>query len=201
MPKENSGLAEVSAPTFTMRFSTGELMGESVLRSRKVLADLRGLFADPEAADAASDAEVYNVQWFAAGRPNAEGGLLWGCTHLHPGRVAGEYFMTHGHFHALATRDEIYLVASGRGLLLRMERSGRTWAEEMGPGTVHYIEGKHGHRVVNTGDEPLVFWASWPGDAGYDYASIVRDGFGIRVFERDGEPVLVARGSHEGVAL
>jgi glucose-6-phosphate isomerase len=46
--------------------------------------------------------------------------------------------------------------------------------------------------VVNVGDEPLLFWACWPSDAGYDYATIATRGFGARVVERDGQPILIA---------
>jgi glucose-6-phosphate isomerase len=58
------------------------------------------------------------------------------------------------------------------------------------PGTLLYIDGRHAHRVVNTGAEPLVFWACWPSDAGYDYGTIARDGFGLRVLDHSGKVVL-----------
>ena len=61
----------------------------------------------------------------------------------------------------------------------------------MTPGTVHYIPGCTAHRVANTGKEPLVFLASWPSDAGYDYGSIRTTGFGKRMVLRDGEPCLI----------
>ncbi len=173
-----------------MAFPFGELTGVAVQRSRKTLSDLRELFAEPQRADGSLDDEVYSVQWFAGGT-TGEGSLLFGCTHLHSGRVGKEFFMTHGHFHALATRAEVYFVASGQGVLLRMDRSGHTWAETMRPGSVHYIQGEHAHRAVNTGPEDLVFWACWPADAGYDYASIASDGFGLRALAGDGEVLLV----------
>lgn len=168
------------------------MQGNAVRHSRKTLGDLRGLFAQPEIAERSPGSEVYSVEWFCGGELDAEGGLLFGSTRLLPGRVGDEYFMTHGHFHALPTRAEIYLPVSGEGLLLRMDRSGDTWAEPMSPGELLYIDGRHAHRVVNTGTEPLVFWACWPSDAGYDYASIAKDGFALRVVERDGRPALIS---------
>jgi glucose-6-phosphate isomerase len=166
------------------------MRGELVRSSRKILGQVRGLYLHGNESPLTDDTELYSVEWVAPGGLT-EGSLLWGCTHLHGGQVEGEYFMTHGHYHAIPSRAEYYFPVSGSGLLLRMERSGRTWAEEMSAGKVHYIDGQHAHRVVNTGQEPLVFWASWPGDAGYDYASIAEKGFGLRVVERDGKPVLV----------
>jgi glucose-6-phosphate isomerase len=68
----------------------------------------------------------------------------------------------------------------------------------MSAGALLYIDGRHAHRVVNTGAAPLVFWACWPSDAGYDYASIAREGFGLRVMQRSGKPTLVTR---DGSAL
>ena len=50
----------------------------------------------------------------------------------------------------------------------------------MKPGSVHYIPGNVAHRVANTGNEPLIFLASWPSDAGHDYARIRETGFSKR---------------------
>jgi glucose-6-phosphate isomerase, archaeal len=61
----------------------------------------------------------------------------------------------------------------------------------MSPGSLHYIEGQHAHRVANTGDSPLIFWACWPSDAGYDYATIAERGFGSRLIAKDGIPEFV----------
>ncbi|HEX4156497.1 MAG TPA: glucose-6-phosphate isomerase family protein [Acidobacteriaceae bacterium] len=188
---QGAHIAESSHELMRLLWQAGTMHGDAVRRSRKTLGDLRDLFARPEIADQNRDIEVYSVEWFCGGEPGAEGGLLFGSTRLLPGRVGDEYFMTHGHFHALPTRAEIYLPVSGEGLLLRRDRSGDAWAESMSPGALLYIEGQHAHRVVNTGAEPLVFWACWPSDAGYDYASITRDGFGLRVVEQDGQPALV----------
>lgn len=173
-----------------MAWDAGKLQGEPVHASRKTLRQVRGLYLYGNASGLDDDTVLYMVEWLTAGGLT-EGSLLWGCTHLNPGCVEGEYFMTHGHYHAIPSRAEYYFPVSGSGLLLRMERSGHTWAEEMTAGKVHYIDGRHAHRVVNTSVEPLVFWACWPGDAGYDYASIAETGFGLRVMEREGKPVLI----------
>jgi glucose-6-phosphate isomerase len=170
---------------------SGRLAGPSVRQSRKTLGELRGLFAGGETSELPPETELYNVAWFGTRDTGAEGALLFGCTRLHPGTVGDEYFMTHGHFHANRTRDELYFPVSGTGLLLRQEQGSRCWAEEMHPGGILSISGAHAHRVVNTGDDALVFWASWPADAGYDYASIAKSGFGLRVFRQDEKPVIV----------
>ena len=173
-----------------MNWLAGSLSGVPVQRSQKHLGDVRRLFAGL-ASPLADKTLLYSVEWFGTAAPGVEGALLFGCTRLEPGKVGDEYFMTHGHFHANPTRAEIYFCASGSGLLLLMDRSGRTWSEPMSPGSVHSIDGRHAHRVVNIGDVPLIFWASWPADAGYDYDSILRGGFGLRVVERNGAPVII----------
>lgn len=176
-----------------MDWQKGNLEGSSIQRSRKLLKDLASVYPNFADSGLSPDTEVYSVQWWAPASEGQEGGLLWGVTRLQPGRVGDEFFMTHGHYHALETRAEYYTAVSGQGILLRMERDGRTWAEEMVPGALLYIDGKHAHRVVNTGNEPLIFWACWPSDAGYDYGTIARDGFGLRVLARGGNVMLAPK--------
>ena len=185
-----------SAPVPAMlAWMKGEMRGSEIRESAKTLGELQGIFRD-EAARSRMDPQqvVYRVRWWAAAPPGDEGGLFWGVTLLQPGRVGDEYFMTHGHFHANRTRAEYYAAVAGNGILVRMDSQRKTWGEPMSPGSLHYIRGEHAHRVVNTGTEPLIFWACWGSDAGYDYATIRERGLGAIVVERDGKPELVPNG-------
>lgn len=177
----------------SLNWRNGGMHGTPVQEKVKRLGELEAIFRDEAAWRAMDPArEIYRVRWWAPVAAGEEGGLFWGVTILQPGKVGEEYFMTHGHIHADRTRAEYYTAVAGTGILVRMDEERRTWGEAMSPGTLHYIRGAHAHRVVNVGDEPLIFWACWGSDAGYDYGTIRQQGFGAAVVERDGEPVIVA---------
>jgi glucose-6-phosphate isomerase, archaeal len=74
---------------------------------------------------------------------------------------------------------------------LLMDNLHNTWAEEMYPGSLHYIKGFTAHRVANTGNTILTFGACWPSDAGHDYETIAKNGFSKRLLEIDGKPALI----------
>src|SRR5581483_1451431 len=139
---------------------------------------------DPEAV-------VYRVEYWLPVTEGTTGGLFWGTTVVEPGRVGDEFFMTHGHFHAMRNRAEFYATVRGEGALILMDEDGRTWFEPMQPGSLHYIPGATAHRVANTGSAPLAFAGCWPSDAGHDYAAIRETGFGARLLDIDGQPILV----------
>lgn len=194
---ENSAAPSASSavlpPPVLLDWPRGAMTGEPVLESFKTLRDLAAVFHDRAAHGRLDPArEVYRVRSWLPVSPGTEGGLFWGVTMLQPGKVGDEYFMTHGHFHSNPTRAEYYATVSGSGMLIRMDAERRTWGETMTPGSLHYIRGEHAHRVANTGSAPLVFWACWGSDAGYDYGTIAERGFGARLVERDGQPVFVS---------
>jgi len=176
----------------SVEWRSGAMHGEPVHESLKTLGDLRQVFRDHAALDSMeSSREVYRVRWWAPVKPGTEGGLLWGVTVLQPGKVGDEFFMTHGHLHSNRTRAEYYGTVSGNGMLIQMNTERHTWGEVMKQGSLHYVRGENAHRIANTGSSPLVVWACWPSDAGYDYGSITELGFSSRLLERDGLPVLV----------
>jgi glucose-6-phosphate isomerase len=183
----------ISSPGPTMvEWASGHLSGEGIEVAVKTIGQLAGLFHDEPARRAMDpNTEVYRVHFWKPVPDGTTGGLFWGSTILQPGRVGDEYFMTHGHFHGVRDRAEFYATVKGAGALLFMDEGGPTWNQTMNPGTVHYIPGKVAHRVINTGNEPLVFLASWPSDAGHDYASIRTMGFTKRLVLRNGEPCLI----------
>ena len=158
------------------------------------LGQMAAFYADADAV-ARMDPEslLYKVQWWEPVAPGVEGGLFCGGTILESGRVGDEYFMTKGHFHAVRNRGEYYATVAGEGMLLLMDEQRRTRVEVMTPGSLHYIPGATAHRVVNTGDVPLRFWACWPSDAGHDYGTIATEGFSARVLLRNGVPTLVPK--------
>ena len=180
---------------FAMDWSKGVLTGDSVQSFSKTLGQVRSIFQDQAAASRLpAELELYRVQLFAPVAEGTEGGLFWGSTTIHPGKVGDEYYMTKGHFHRLRNRGEYYATFHGEGALLLMDEQGATRYETMLPGSMHYIPGNTAHRVANTGSVPLVFAACWPSDAGHDYETIEREGFSARMLERNGKPVLVPRG-------
>lgn len=170
----------------------GEIKEGAVREFVKNARDLAGIYADEAALQRMNPNRVmYRVRWIEPALPGSEGGLFWGVTIIEPGQVGDEYFMTHGHFHANRTRAEFYGTAHGTGMLVLMNKERKTWTEPMKPGSLHYVRGEYAHRVANTGDKPLAFWACWPTDAGYDYEAILLRGFGARLRCRDGKPVLI----------
>ncbi len=171
---------------------SGQIHGPGIEQSRKKLGELAGLFLDRSAFEAMDpEMEIYAVSFWQPVPDGTAGGLFWGTTTLQPGTVGDEYFMTHGHFHAVPDRAEFYATIRGNGGLILMNEDGETTMQTMTPGSVHYIPGCTAHRVANTGEEPLVFVASWPSDAGHDYARVRKPGFGKRLVRRDGHPCLV----------
>jgi glucose-6-phosphate isomerase, archaeal len=124
--------------------------------------------------------------------PATNSNLIGSTTVIQPGSVGDEYFMTKGHFHAVRDRAEIYLGLAGDGRLVMATEDGRHAVEPMAPGSVNYVPGGWAHRSVNVGDEPLVFFAAYVGDAGHDYGTIEQRGFPVLVVRGERGPQVIA---------
>ncbi|MFC1921824.1 glucose-6-phosphate isomerase [Chloroflexota bacterium] len=131
--------------------------------------------------------EVYEIK-----RPEVAGELLQGISIVHPGKVGEEYFMTKGHFHSVLDTAEVYYCLRGEGVMV-METQGGDWAvEDLEPDKVLYVPPRWAHRSVNTsGDEDLVTFFVYPGNAGHDYGSIEKQGFRKLVVERSGQVAVI----------
>ncbi len=161
----------------------------------RTLGDMQGLYAAP-VPDARLDEVVYRVNEIPA--PPAEGNLLSSTTTIEPGTVENEYHMTKGHFHAKLDRAEIYVTLAGEGRLVMATAEGEPAVEPMRRGTVNYVPGGWAHRSVNVGDEPLVFFAAFPADAGYDYKTIEEQGFPVLLVKHGGVPEVVPNPRYPG---
>jgi glucose-6-phosphate isomerase len=169
-----------------------ELNGTPVINQVRRLKDIAPIFSDQEAVRHLSpEMLAYTVQLYFPVEEGTEGALGFGNTSIFPGKVGKEYIMTKGHFHGKADRAEFYWGIQGTGMLILMDRDRNTWAEEMYPGSLHYIGSNIAHRVANTGETTLIFGASWPADAGHNYEEIAQKGFSARLLEINGQPVLV----------
>ena len=123
----NTCEARSPRPTF-VDWSTGAISGEDVEESVKTLGQLAGIFRDQATWNSMNpETEVYRVRFWKPVPDGTNGGLFWGATVLQPGRVGDEYFMTHGHFHAIRDRAEFYATVKGDGAMLFMDEAGNTW--------------------------------------------------------------------------
>lgn len=154
--------------------------------------DMRGYYADPAALEELirkrDDPLHYEV--FERPVPKEYGHLMFCISKLQPGRVGDECFMTKGHYHTRVETGEIYLCLRGKGYMLMKTSDGKWKAEPMARGGMVYVPPYWAHRSINTGDEPLVSYCVYPGDAGHNYGDIATEGFPRRVFIRGGKEVL-----------
>lgn len=183
---------EITKSPVTLGLNNYSLTGEPIINQQRKLKEVASIFQDQEAAKLFSDETIaYTVQSWLPVADGTPGGLFFGASTIMPGKVGKEYFMTKGHFHSMGDRAEFYWGVQGKGMLILMDRDRQVWAEEVYPGSLHYIGGEIAHRLANTGDEKLIVGACWPSDAGHDYEEISMNGFSARLFEVDGKPKLV----------
>ena len=185
-------MADYTLPfTRLVDLQSGVIAGARAVTERH-LTDLAGLFADPAAEQAllAANPLIYRV-YDAASTPETAGQLQYSTTVIRPGKVGDEYFMTRGHYHALADRAEVYFGLVGAGCLLLQNPDGEVNVQTMTAGIAAYVPPFWGHRTINVGAENFAFLAVYPADAGQNYGIVADHGFASILVERDGKPQLV----------
>lgn len=174
-----------------LNFKTGELTPHDRTNIRK-LSDMKGMFLGTMSELRILEREDPVIYSFSEKiLPEENGHLQLATTTINPGKVGEEYFMTKGHYHRRPDTSEIYLGLEGEGYLLTQTEKGDFESMAIQTGVVAYIPPYWGHRMVNTGSKPFVFFAVYPGDAGHNYGDIERTGFVKILVEQDGKPLLI----------
>jgi glucose-6-phosphate isomerase, archaeal len=172
--------------------SPGFIPSEYDNHIKRFLSSMKGQYLDGGAFQELLEMEdrlLYEV--YELKRPEEPGELLHGVSIVHPGKVGQEYFMTKGHFHSVLETAEVYFTLQGSGLMV-MENPDGEWAvEELAAGRILYVPPCWAHRSVNTGEEDLIMFFVYPGNAGHDYGTIEKQGFRKLVIDREGEPAVV----------
>lgn len=177
---------EIKQASIHQDFLEGVIVGSDVVVANKKYKDCVSLYkAFDENLD--QDTIMYEVYSYSKGNPDQVGNLNWGLTVMKPVLVDNECNITRGHFHEDLACAEIYFCLHGEGLLLFMDENNNCFAEKMVQGSVHHIDGKLAHRLVNTGDEELRVGACWPTNAGHDYARIEHNPFKVRIYKYNQE--------------
>lgn len=172
-------------------FATGTFDPVQVRDDRK-LSDLQMMFHDKGAVNgilADTDPLIYEI-WYHPFQ-TSKSDMALGVTRLLPGKIGDEYHMTKGHIHERDDQPEIYFCVKGAGCLLLQTIDGEFRAEPWTAGTISHIPPLWAHRVVNTGDDMLVFVASYHLSAGHDYDPIIKKGFRKLLVEKGGKPTFV----------
>lgn len=175
-----------------VEFDGSTLRGQQIMTTIRKVKHMEGVFyfedsrklLDPEIT-------LYTVDSYTPVEQGTEGGLFFGITHILPGHIGNEYFMTKGHIHEIQNRSEYYWGIQGEGYLVLKPLKGESWVEKVYPGSLHYIPGFTAHRLVNAGELTLDVGACWPADAGHEYGIIAHGGFGIRVMKGEAGPEIV----------
>lgn len=167
------------------------LSGQNVVWREKKYSELGGVYKYEEALkEFDPEGIAYRVANQNFHRKDfVMGNLQWGITYINPFTVNGECAMTHGHFHIDPNCDEYYYGLAGTGYLLFWDGADDFYAEQVYPGSLHYISGHYAHRIINGGDEVLAVAACSLPATKQDHAIIEVKPFPYRCFKRDGEIV------------
>jgi glucose-6-phosphate isomerase, archaeal len=179
------GHMEIRKPKNIQAFLTGVIEGEQVSHYIKPYKDVAQIYKNKD-EHLPLDTTMYEVYSLF---DQEDKSLLWGLTIMHPITVVQECNMTRGHYHSDQNQPEIYFGLAGRGFLLYM-REEELFAEEVFEGSIHYIDGKYAHRLINTGSTDFKVGACWSKLAGHDYKAIEEKPFPVRVYKKDGKIVL-----------
>jgi glucose-6-phosphate isomerase len=90
--------------------------------------------------------------------------------------------MTKGHQHP-DPQGEIYYGLAGTGGIIMFDGKQTSWID-ITPGKIGYIPPGWAHRSINTGDSEYKFLAVYPGSAGHDYLWVLKNGMGLRAFNK-----------------
>lgn len=182
--------------SFIHPFAVDHDLAEGVMRDARShlvrhASDMRGHYRDAAALDrliAGGNPVHYEV--FETPVPQEYGHLMFCISKLHPGTVGEECFMTKGHYHTALNTGEIYLALRGTGFMMMKTPDGQCCHERFAPGRMVYVPPYWGHRSINCGEEPLISFCVYPGDAGHNYGDIEKEGFPRRVYRRAGRIVI-----------
>jgi len=148
------------------------------------------MYLDQVAAKKALTEDPLIYEFSTVEVPEEDGHLLHCISIIYPGKIGNEYFMTKGHFHEVENTAEIYLTLKGKGKLVMQTPSGECKVIEMKEGSVSYIPPYWAHRTVNIGEEPLLFFGVYRGDAGHNYGIIEKNGMKKIVQEKNNKVII-----------
>jgi glucose-6-phosphate isomerase len=154
-------------------------------------SDMRGYYQDEAALErlvAQDDPIHYEV--FEKDIPEEHGHLRICISKLYPGQVGEEYFMTKGHYHTISGTAEVYLCLRGQGCMVMKTADGNCVTLPMKRNRMVYAPPHWAHRSINTGDEPLISFCVYPGDAGHNYGDIATECFPKWILLHDGKEAM-----------
>lgn len=132
------------------------------------------------------DRKIYEICYYPFLTDNSD--MALGVTTILSGTVGKQYHMTKGHFHERNDQPEIYHCVNGVGFLQMMDSDGNYFSAPWEKGTITHIPPQFAHRVINTGEQPLIFVAVFHISAGHEYDFIKDKGFKFNYYEVDGKP-------------
>jgi glucose-6-phosphate isomerase len=177
---------------FATLFSLSDGHNPAKSSTKRHLADVKHMFGDAAETERILEADnplVY--EFYELGIPSHPGDLAFGTSITYPGQVAGEYYMTKGHFHRILETAEVYYCLQGHGMMMMENPEGQWDCQELTAGKALYVPKRFAHRSINIGQKPFVTFFCFRADAGHDYKTIEIKGFRKMVVEKDGKPAII----------
>ncbi len=178
---------------FSLDFDLITGLSKNAQSTPRRLSQMAAMYQDQEAAaEMIRDNDPLVYEFYELGCPERAGDLAFGTTLIYPGKVGNEYFMTKGHFHTIVDTAEVYYTLQGKGFMMMENKEGDWVAEPLEKGKALYVPRGYAHRTINTGDETLIAFYVFDGNAGHDYGTIETMGYRHIIVEENGVPVVKA---------